>query len=249
MSSLHPDPVKQQVAAHWDRRAAHFDEDFGHSIRTAAEHAAWDRIFALVLPRAGALDALDVGSGTGFLSLELAARGHRATGVDFAPAMIAEARRKAAERSLAVRFEQADAEQLPFAAASFDLVISRHVLWTLPHPAAAIDEWRRVLRPGARLVIVDGAVLDGSDRAAGAQPGCQENARTSIEYQAIGDRLPFLGGRPREEIETLLRAHGLVNVAGDPLADLVEAQMRRMAEEGLEPRRRNRYVVWGDKPG
>src|ERR1700730_16492056 len=34
------DPVKQQVAAHWDRRAAHFDEDFGHSIRTAAERAA-----------------------------------------------------------------------------------------------------------------------------------------------------------------------------------------------------------------
>ena len=67
MSSLHSDPVKQQVAAHWDRRAAHFDEDFGHSLRTAAEHAAWDRIFGLVLPPAGALDALDVGSGTGFL--------------------------------------------------------------------------------------------------------------------------------------------------------------------------------------
>ena len=39
--------VKQQVAAHWDRRAAHFDEDFGHSIRTPAERAAWDRILDL----------------------------------------------------------------------------------------------------------------------------------------------------------------------------------------------------------
>lgn len=246
MSSLHSDPVKQQVAAHWDRRAAHFDEDFGHSLRTAAEHAAWDHIFGLVLPPAGALDALDVGSGTGFLSLELAARGHRVTGVDFAPSMIALAEHKAAERGLKIRFEQGDAEQLPFARASFDLVISRHVLWTLPHPEAAIDEWLRVLRPGGRLVIVDGAVLDGSDRVAGAQPGCQENARTSPEYAAVGDRLPFLGGRPREEIETLLRRHGLANVAGDPLGDLVEAQMQRMAEEGLEPRRRNRYVVWGD---
>ena len=46
------DPVKQQVAAHWDRRAAHFDEDFGHSIRTAAERAAWDRILDLTLPAA-----------------------------------------------------------------------------------------------------------------------------------------------------------------------------------------------------
>jgi ubiquinone/menaquinone biosynthesis C-methylase UbiE len=246
MSSVHTDPVKEQVAAHWDRRAAHFDEDFGHSIRTPAERAAWDRVFGLVLPGRGTLDALDLGSGTGFLSLELASRGHRVTGVDFAPAMIARAERKAAERGLSVRFEQADAEQLPFAAASFDLAISRHVLWTLPHPEAAIDEWIRVLRPGGRLVVVDGAVLDGSDRVAGAQPGCQENARTSLEYQAVGDRLPFLGGRPREQIEALLRAHGLVEIGGDPLADLVEAQVQRMIEEGLEPRRRNRYVAWGD---
>ncbi|MGH7064725.1 MAG: hypothetical protein ACREET_11660, partial [Stellaceae bacterium] len=65
---------------------------------------------------------------------------------------------------------------------------------------------------------------------------------------AIGDRLPVRGGRPREEIEELLRAHGLTDVQGDALADLVEAQMRRMVEEGLEPRRRNRYVVWGNAP-
>lgn len=248
MPPLHSDPVKEQVAAHWDRRAAHFDRDFGHSVRTAAERAAWDRIFGLVLPAGGSLEALDVGCGTGFLTLELAQRGHRVTGVDFAPSMLALAERKAAGRGLAVHFEPADAEQLPYKPESFDLVISRHVLWTLPHPEVAIDEWLRVLRPGGRLVIVDGAVLDGSDRAAGAQPGCQENARTSPEYAAVGDRLPFLGGRPREEIEILLRSHRLAQVASDPLADLVEAQVQRMIEEGLEPKRRNRYVAWGDKP-
>jgi ubiquinone/menaquinone biosynthesis C-methylase UbiE len=248
MSSLDSDPVKQQVAAHWDRRAAHFDEDFGHSIRTAGERAAWDRIFSLVLPPAGSLDALDAGCGTGFLSLELAGRGHRVTGVDFAPSMIARAESKAVERGLAVRFEQADAEQLPYPPASFDLVISRHVLWTLPHPEAAIDEWIRILRPGGRLVVVDGAVLDGGDRRP-TQPGGQENARTSPEYTAVGDQLPFLGGRPRQEIEALLRRHSLIGVASDPLTDLVEAQVQRMIQEGLDPMRRNRYVIWGDKAG
>lgn len=237
------DVVKQQVAAHWGRRAAHFDEDFGHSIRTAAERAAWDRILDLVVPRRpalDALDALDAGCGTGFLSFELAGRGHRVTGVDFAPAMIAEARRKATERARSVRFEEADAELLPFSPASFDLVISRHVLWTLPHPEAAIDEWKRVLRPGGRLVIVD-SQLDG-----GSTPPTAQNARTSPEYAAIGDRLPLLGGRPREQIEALLNVHGLVNVASDPLLDLVAAQEQRMLEEGHELTRRNRYVVWGD---
>jgi hypothetical protein len=43
------DPIKRQLAAHWDRRAAHFDEDFGHSIRTPAERGAWDLILDLIL--------------------------------------------------------------------------------------------------------------------------------------------------------------------------------------------------------
>ncbi|PYM12976.1 MAG: SAM-dependent methyltransferase [Candidatus Rokuibacteriota bacterium] len=234
------DVVKDQVAAHWDRRAANFDEDFGHSIRTPAERAAWDRIFDLVLPARRGLDALDVGCGTGFLTFELAARGHRVTGIDFAPAMLREARRKAAERPASVRFQAADAEQLPFPAQSFDLVMTRHVLWTLPQPEAAIDEWIRVLRPGGRLVIVDGK-LDST----APQPST-ENARTSAEYAAVRDQLPFLGGRFREEIESLVKAHGLVSVASDPVLDLVAAQEQRMVDEGRERVTRRRYVVWGD---
>ena len=107
------DAVKQQVAAHWDRRASHFDDDFGHSIRTPAERAAWDRILHLVLRGLPAGDALDVGCGTGFLSFELAAR------------------------AMALRFEHGDAERLTFTSRSFDLVMTRHVLWTLPHPETA----------------------------------------------------------------------------------------------------------------
>jgi ubiquinone/menaquinone biosynthesis C-methylase UbiE len=235
--SVKPD-VKEQVAAHWSRRAPSFDDDFGHSIRTPGERAAWDRIFALVLGDRRSLDALDVGCGTGFLSFELAQRGHRVTGVDFSDAMLAEARRKA--QNAIVRFQHADAEALPFEAGSFDLVISRHVLWTLPHPVAAIDEWIRVLRPGGRLVIVDGQ-FDATVLT--PPPG---SARASAEYAAVGDQLPFLGGRPREEIAALLEAHGLINVGTDPLLDLVAAQEQRMIDEGREPRTHRRYVAWGD---
>jgi len=242
MPAIDQDPVKLQVAAHWGRRAAGFDADFGHSIRTAAERAAWDRILDLVVGGRGSLDALDVGCGTGFLSLELAGRGHRVSGIDFAPQMLAEARKKAAAQGVAVRFEEGDAEQLPFAEGSFDLVMTRHVLWTLPHPEQAIDEWIRVLRPGGRLAAMDSqfdpSVLERSP----------QNARSSAEYAGIGDRLPFLGGRPQSEIDALLRAHGLADVGGDPVADLVEAQLKRMTEEGMETRVRRRYIVWGDKP-
>ena len=234
------DEVKDQVAAHWNRRAAGFDDDFGHSIRTPAERAAWDRILDLVLPRGRTLDVLDVGCGTGFLAFELVARGHRMTGIDFAPAMLAQARRKAAARGVSIQFEEGDAEQLAFSPAAFDLVISRHLLWTLAHPEAAIDEWVRVLRPGGRLVIVDGQF------DAGTGPPPPGSARSSTEYASIGDGLPFLSGRSREQIVALLTAHGLTAVGSDPLRDLVAAQEQRMIDEGRERRTHRRYVVWGD---
>ena len=236
---MKPD-AKQQVAAHWDRRASGFDDDFGHSIRTPAERTAWDRILDLVLGSRPAGEALDVGCGTGFLSFELAARGYRVTGIDFAPSMLEEARRKAIERAATIRFEHGDAEQLTFPPRSFDLVITRHVLWTLPHPEQAIDEWIRVLRPGGRLVVVD------SQADAASQLPATENARTSQEYAAVGDQLPFLNGRAREQIVALVEAHGLTRVRSDPLLDLVAAQEQRMIDEGRERRTRRRYVVWGD---
>jgi ubiquinone/menaquinone biosynthesis C-methylase UbiE len=236
------DIVKQNVAAHWGKRAAHFDEDFGHSIRTLEERAAWDRVFALALGGRQGLEVLDVGCGTGILSLELAARGHNVTGIDFAPEMLALAKDKAAKAGASIRFQHADAENLPFGAASFDLVITRHVLWTLPHPEAAVSEWVRVLRPGGRLAVIDGHSL--------VKPGEEQaySARRSAEYASIGDQLPFLRGKPQEDIEALFCAKGLIAVGGDPLADVIAAQNQRALAEGEELRPRRRYIVWGDVP-
>jgi len=243
MSTPSDDIVKQNVAAHWGRRAAHFDEDFGHSIRTPAEHAAWNRVFDLAIGGRDDLEALDVGCGTGILSLELARRGHRVTGIDFSPAMLALAKQKAAAAHLDIRFDEGDAEALPYPPGRFDLVITRHVLWTLPHPEAAIDEWKRVLRAGGRLAVIDGQSLvpAGEEQAM--------SARRSAEYEPIADRLPFLTGKPMEDIAALFRAHGLAAVGADPMADVILAQNERAVAEGEDLRPRRRYIVWGDQPG
>jgi len=94
--------------------------------------------------------------------------------------------------------------------------------------------------------------VDGQFEA-GAAPAPAGSARSSAEYAAVGDQLPFLGGRSMEQIEALFKAlfkaHGLVHVSGDPLLDLVTAQAQRMVEEGREQRTHRRYVVWGDLAG
>ena len=147
--------VKEVVRRHWAARAAGFDAGPTHGLLSDAQRAAWAnrlRRWAGTTP----LDVLDVGCGTGFLALQLAALGHRARGIDVAEEMLAIARDKAVQAGLALTFERADAEVLPYDDRSFDLLVERHVIWTLPQPADALAEWSRVLRRRGRLILIEG---------------------------------------------------------------------------------------------
>ncbi|WP_309055666.1 class I SAM-dependent methyltransferase, partial [Streptomyces sp.] len=101
-------------------------------------------------------DVLDVGCGTGSLSALLAGAGHRVTGVDLAPRMVEAARAKLAAAGLPGRFLVGDAAAPPTGEETFDVLLSRHLVWTLPDPAAALDTWVSRLRPGGVLLLVEG---------------------------------------------------------------------------------------------
>ena len=203
--SLQPETaaVKEVVRRHWDGRAASFDEGTTHGLLTDAQRSAWtDRVRAWAGP--GPVDALDVGCGTGFFSLLLAELGHRPTGVDVAESMLARTREKAAAAGLTVDLRLADTEALPFPDDSFDLVIERHVIWTLPEPTRALSEWARVLRPGGQLILVEGEW--GGLRAGGHG-----------DYDAIREALPLYGGRPAAELAEIVRAGGFTRSVTEPL--------------------------------
>ena len=103
---------------------------------------------------------LDVGCGTGSLAIT-ASRKVGPTGsvhgVDAAPAMIARAMKKARRAGVDVRFQNALAQSLPFAEASFDVVLCTVMLHHLPGEARreAVREMRRVLKPGGRVLLID----------------------------------------------------------------------------------------------
>ncbi len=77
------------------------------------------------------------------------------TGVELSPAMLAIARQRAADLGRDVDLREGDAEHLPFGDASFDTVVCALALCTIPDPATAIGEMRRVLVPGGRLLLLD----------------------------------------------------------------------------------------------
>lgn len=140
-------------AAYWEAAAASFDDEPDHGLRDPAVRAAWAARLRSWLPSAPAA-VLDLGCGTGSLALLAAEQGHRVTGVDRSPRMIAQARGKLAGRDAA--FLVADAAEPPVGEQRFDVVLVRHVLWALPDPAAALRRWAGLLAPGGRLVLVEG---------------------------------------------------------------------------------------------
>ena len=97
---------------------------------------------------------LEVGVGTG-LNFGLYRDVTALEGIDPDPHMLARARVKAADLPFAVRLHQTGAEQLPFADGHFDTAVITFTLCTIPDPAAALREVRRVLRAGGRLLFVE----------------------------------------------------------------------------------------------
>ncbi|MET9888077.1 class I SAM-dependent methyltransferase [Streptomyces sp. NPDC006430] len=160
------------IAAYWNAAAPDFDDEPDHGLREEVTRTAWQKRLISWAPAAPA-DVLDVGCGTGSLSRLLAEAGHRVTGVDLAPRMVDQARAKLTAAGLQARFLTGDAAVPPTGDEQFDLLLCRHLVWTLPDPRAALHEWIGRIRPGGTLVLVEGrwreAGLVGAPYVAGAE--------------------------------------------------------------------------------
>jgi demethylmenaquinone methyltransferase / 2-methoxy-6-polyprenyl-1,4-benzoquinol methylase len=125
--------------------------DVMNSVMTAGLHHRW-RERAVDLARVGpGLRALDVATGTGDLAIALAARGAEVVGSDFSEGMLERAR----EKSAAVRWEQANALELPYATDSFDAATVGFGARNFSDLGRGLAEMVRVVRPGGRVVVLE----------------------------------------------------------------------------------------------
>ncbi len=148
--------IKETIRKRWSARARTYDKSPGHGIHSEQEKRVWLQILADALDHKTRLRVLDVGTGTGALALLLAEMGHEVFGIDLSDQMLARAREKAIKNNLKVEFRVGDAEAPPFEQESFDAIVNRHVLWTLPNPDSAVRAWKDLLKPGGMLAIIDG---------------------------------------------------------------------------------------------
>jgi SAM-dependent methyltransferase len=148
--------------AHWAGRAAFQLETARRNwAKTELDWGLWGVPEAEVgvLGDVAGLDVLEAGCGVAYWSAWLARRGARPVGLDLTPSQLEIARRMQTEFGLEFPLVEANAEELPFEDASFDLVFSEYgaSIWCDPH--RWIPEAARVLRPGGRLLYLKNSVL------------------------------------------------------------------------------------------
>jgi SAM-dependent methyltransferase len=143
-------PFLEEIRTYWDADAPTYDNSRGHSARSPAVLAAWTAALARLLPPTPSR-VLDAGAGTGFLSLIAARLGHNVTALDISEKMLEGLEKAARSEGLNVEIVVGSADSPPH---GFDAVMERHLLWTLPVPAAALGAWR-MAAPDGRLVLVE----------------------------------------------------------------------------------------------
>lgn len=202
----------QYIRNYWDWRALSFDG-------SSAQQQSWWQVYDRALGATGPLRILDVGTGTGFIALGLARGGHRVTGLDISSGMLRQAGTKVTAQGLTLTLLAADAIDPPFTSASFDAIVCRNLLWTLPEPARALRCWHRLIRPGGRIIVSDGiwrrpdfsGLVTHYTRLLVSALRKGRNSipvRFELAYQPIRRHLPHFCGVRAAEAEDLLTGCG-----------------------------------------
>lgn len=246
--------LQDEIREYWSDRAASFDQQPGHKIGSGAERAAWMALFRRHLGEARGRRLLDLASGTGEIALLCHDLGYRVTGLDWAEPMLERARTKAAIAGVSVTFLQADAERTMLPAASQEVIVTRHLVWTLVDPATAFAEWFRVLAPSGQLLVVDGDFVSKSwvHRLLSRVLGL---ARSPVEtgmpdrHADILSRVHFSSGARASEVARMLEHAGFVGIRIDTdLAAIHRAQADVVGwKRSLLRRSEHRYAISATK--
>ncbi|PDT52822.1 MULTISPECIES: class I SAM-dependent methyltransferase [Sinorhizobium] len=255
--------LRDEIKAYWSERAATFDLSPGHEIFSEEERAAWHRLFLRHLGHGEGRAALDLASGTGVISHLLDDLGFQVTGLDWAEPMLERARQKARSRKRAISFRMGDAESTMEPDDHYDVIVNRHLVWTLVDPAAAFAEWLRVLKPRGTLLIVDGDFVNTGalerlfsklsawgQRTGVFKPDAPMHSREMMKtHQSILSRVHFANGARAEAVVELLTATGFTDIIVDTdLGEIHRTQAKNWnLFKGLARRSQHRYAIRASK--
>jgi ubiquinone/menaquinone biosynthesis C-methylase UbiE len=214
--------MKLRVPEMEGRSARWYAKQRGSAAQMAEYRKSAEKLSAELPPGS---DVLEVAPGPGYHAVELARLGHSVTGLDISRTMVEIAGETAARAGVPADFRHGDATAMPFADASFDLVVCQAAFKNFLDPIAALDQMHRVLRPGGLAVIQDlNAAATRADIAAEvavmglsranaaltrfALGWLRRRARTAEQFRELAGRSAFGGAEIRADglgVEVRLR--------------------------------------------
>ena len=244
------DKLKSKIEKYWNWRSSSYGLDFEKSPET---EKAWETTIQALAENNQAGKALDIGTGPGQLAFYLASAGFEVTGIDISPRMISSARKTADQIKLTIDFRAGDAEKLDFEDNSFDVVVSRNLIWTLPNPDQALKEWHRVLKPKGRIIISDGFWRNQTWRRFHQLPfnlvkslfhaHSRISLRFFLHYFRLIKYLPLYEGVKRTEIQQLLEYAGFKDVLSWDIGKYFITHPYAFAKD-IQP---SFFIVYADK--
>jgi SAM-dependent methyltransferase len=251
--------IRRSIAAAWEAGAASYDESLRHGIIHEDEAVAWSRLATAIFGDPRRTDVpiklvLDVGTGTGLMALLAAELGHDVTALDMSEAMLDQARQKARSLHLDIRWEVGDAEDPPYAPGTFDVLVSRHLVWTLLHPGETLERWATLVRPGGLVVILDGAYekRDPGRRFVARVASWIVRRRSDPTDHAypedVQQRLPLVRQRSPSAVADLMRGAPLVDVKIRPLTEIERVERSHMGRLERLADTWVRYLASGRRP-
>ncbi|MCP5098210.1 MAG: methyltransferase domain-containing protein [Chloroflexi bacterium] len=188
----------RETQLYWDSEAASFDNEPDHGLRDPVVRQAWRGLLTRWNPSPPA-KILDIGCGTGSLSLILARLGHQVTGIDLSPAMIAQAKTKAANAGFQISFQVMDASSPTFSERPFDGIVCRHLLWSLPDINNVLQNWVGLLRSNGRLLLIEGFWHTGGGLHADTLMKAMPPSLTNISHHQLSHQQQFWGREVDDE--------------------------------------------------
>ena len=148
----------EEIQGYWNYRYTGYSKVNQKELE-GIQRERWKKQFKRLLPENQNLKVLDIGTGPGFFTIILEELGYsNITGVDYSYKMLEVARENIktyGKENSSIQLMQMDAQNLEFEPESFDIIVSRNLMWNLEKPQQAYSEWLRVLKPKGALFIFD----------------------------------------------------------------------------------------------
>jgi ubiquinone/menaquinone biosynthesis C-methylase UbiE len=254
---LNADEIRDVNTRYHDVAADHYDSKWGIDFGELGHDQVLAKVRKALHTKPGHYPrSLEIGSGTGYFTLNMMRAGliDEATCSDISPGMLASLTANAGRLGLEVRTVEADAERLPFADQSFDLVLGHAILHHIPDLPQAFREFARVLAPGGTLLFAGepsrygdrlasvpkraaGALAPLWRRAIGARPrgwaGTESDGAPDAALEGVVDVHAFAPG----ELSSLARGAGFtdVRITGEELLANWFGWTNRTLEATAEP--------------